>query len=48
MVVLLLLIVMPRKIFFIIRWCGPCKAIAPYVNQKSQETGIPLVKVDVD
>ena len=29
-------------------WCGPCKAIAPYVNQKCESTGIPLVKVDVE
>lgn len=29
-------------------WCGPCKAIAPYVVQKNQSTGIPLIKVDVD
>lgn len=29
-------------------WCGPCKAIAPYVHQKSQNTGMGLVKVDVD
>lgn len=29
-------------------WCGPCKAIAPYVHKKSGETGIPLIKVDVD
>ena len=48
MVVLLLLIVMLSKIFFIISWCGPCKAIAPYVHQKVGETGIPLVKVNVD
>jgi thioredoxin 1 len=29
-------------------WCGPCKAIAPYVHQKNTQTGIPLIKVDVD
>lgn len=29
-------------------WCGPCKAIAPYVHKKANETGIGLVKVDVD
>jgi thiol-disulfide isomerase/thioredoxin len=29
-------------------WCGPCKNIAPYVSQKNQQTGIPLIKVDVD
>ena len=34
--------------FLELRWCGPCKAIAPYVEQKNQETGIALIKVDVD
>lgn len=29
-------------------WCGPCKAIAPYVTQQCQEKGINLIKVDVD
>lgn len=29
-------------------WCGPCKAIAPYVNKKNQETGIPLITINVD
>ncbi len=29
-------------------WCGPCKHIAPYVVQKNKETGILLIKVDVD
>ena len=29
-------------------WCGPCKHIAPYVHQKSKQTGIALVKVNVD
>ena len=29
-------------------WCGPCKVIAPYVHKKSESTGIPLIKVDVE
>lgn len=29
-------------------WCGPCKAISPYVHQKNTSTGIPLITVDVD
>ncbi len=29
-------------------WCGPCKAISPYVHQKNTQTGIPLITVDVD
>ena len=29
-------------------WCGPCKAIAPYVMEQNQKTGIGLIKIDVD
>jgi len=29
-------------------WCGPCKAIAPYVVEQSEKNGITLIKVDVD
>ena len=29
-------------------WCGPCRAIAPYVIQQCQAQGINLIKVDVD
>ena len=29
-------------------WCGPCKAIAPYVVQQCEQNGVHLVKVDVD
>jgi len=29
-------------------WCGPCVRIAPYVLKKSGETGIGLIKIDVD
>ena len=29
-------------------WCGPCKRIAPYVHTKSDQTGVVVVKVDVD
>lgn len=29
-------------------WCGPCKAIAPYVHDKNASTNIPLITVDVD
>lgn len=29
-------------------WCGPCKAIAPYVHDQSNSLGIPLIKIDVD
>lgn len=30
------------------RWCGPCKAIAPYVSQKTTAENVALVKIDVD
>lgn len=29
-------------------WCGPCKAIAPYVVSECEKRGINLIKVDVD
>lgn len=34
---------------FFATWCGPCKMIAPYLDQLSQEyTGVKFIKVDVD
>lgn len=29
-------------------WCGPCKAIAPYLVNQCKEKGVNLIKVDVD
>ncbi len=29
-------------------WCGPCRAQAPIAEQLEKETGIDLVKIDVD
>jgi len=29
-------------------WCGPCKAISPYVHEQNEKTGVALVTVDVD
>jgi thioredoxin 1 len=29
-------------------WCGPCRAIAPYVVEQCEKQGVNLVKVDVD
>ena len=29
-------------------WCGPCRAIAPYVVEQCQKEGVNLIKVDVD
>ena len=39
---------MRRKFIFEHRWCGPCVAIAPYATQKSDQTGIPMLKINVD
>jgi len=33
---------------FYATWCGPCKAIAPYVHTQCQSNGVALAKVDVD
>lgn len=30
------------------QWCGPCKALAPILEQVEKETGIPVYKVDID
>ena len=31
------------------QWCGPCKAIAPMLDEISQENaGVKIVKIDVD
>ena len=29
-------------------WCGPCKMLAPILNQLSEETGIPVREIDTD
>ncbi len=29
-------------------WCGPCKAIAPYVDEQSKKLNIPLIKINVE
>jgi thioredoxin 1 len=33
---------------FYATWCGPCVRIAPFVQAKCQESGVTLVKVNVD
>ena len=33
---------------FYATWCGPCKAIAPYLVKQCTEKGVTLAKVDVD
>lgn len=29
-------------------WCGPCKRVAPVLDEISAETGIPMEKVNID
>jgi thioredoxin 1 len=33
---------------FYATWCGPCKMIAPVLEKVVQQSGINLVKVDID
>ncbi len=33
---------------FYANWCGPCKAMTPTLNQFTESSDIPLVKVNVD
>ena len=38
---------MNKILYFSAVWCGPCKALAPTMDQLSNQ-GIPVQKVDVD
>jgi thioredoxin len=33
---------------FYAEWCGPCHAVAPVLDKVSLDTGIKIVKVDID
>ena len=33
---------------FYANWCGPCRMLTPMLAQVSQETGVQLLKVNVD
>tara|TARA_B110000046_G_C13012953_1_gene407484 strand:+ start:165 stop:578 length:414 start_codon:yes stop_codon:yes gene_type:complete len=35
-------------VMFTADWCGPCKAIKPYLESKVATCGVTLMKVDVD
>ena len=33
---------------FFATWCGPCKMLAPVLEEFTSETNIPVLKVDID
>jgi len=38
----------PRALYFSATWCSPCKVFGPVLTKVAEETGVTLVKVDVD
>ena len=38
----------PTVVYFSAPWCAPCKAFGPLVEKLAKETGVTVVKVDVD
>lgn len=35
-------------LYFTASWCGPCKAMAPIIENVAQKTELPVAKVDVE
>lgn len=38
----------PVLVDFFATWCGPCKMLAPVLDEIAEETGVSIGKVDVD
>lgn len=38
----------PVILDFMAPWCGPCKVIAPILDELSKKHGVAVIKIDVD
>ena len=38
----------PVILDFMAPWCGPCKVVAPILDELSKKHGISVIKIDVD